>query len=114
MLDTDRDKRNTERGKGLVNIKKLNAALRETTVHVSACVRGHDLNTLPQPGRAAACTAHLDRVHGGGDTTALRTYADAVTTARAAYEQGHRAVHAHEARWTQRPFWARRRSDPTN
>ena len=32
MLDTDRDKRNTVRGKGLVNIKKLNAALRETAV----------------------------------------------------------------------------------
>jgi hypothetical protein len=32
MLDTDRDKRNTERGKGLVNIKRLNAALRETAV----------------------------------------------------------------------------------
>jgi hypothetical protein len=32
MLDTDRDKWNTVRGKGLVNIKKLNAAARETAV----------------------------------------------------------------------------------
>ncbi|MEY9855416.1 hypothetical protein ABH935_001020 [Catenulispora sp. GAS73] len=29
MLDTDRDKGNTVGGKGLVNIKKLSAAMRE-------------------------------------------------------------------------------------
>jgi len=32
MLDTDRDKGNTERGKGFVNIKKLNTAARETAM----------------------------------------------------------------------------------
>jgi len=30
MLDTDRDKWNTVGGKGLVNIKRLSAAVRET------------------------------------------------------------------------------------
>ena len=36
-------------------------------------------------------------------------------TARTAYQHGHRAVHAQETRWTDRPFWARRQrtSAPT-
>jgi flavin-dependent dehydrogenase len=121
------------------------------TCHVSARVRAHDLTSLPTPGRAPACTAHLDRVHGDGwtaagdaaaafdplssqgiltalytglsagkavdarlrgDTAALQEYAAAVITARAAYEQGHRAVHTQEARWVQHPFWARRHPHP--
>ncbi|MEY9931754.1 flavin-dependent dehydrogenase [Catenulispora sp. GP43] len=43
-----------------------------------------------------------------GDMAALPEYATAVATARAAYGQGYRAVHAQEARWAQHPFWARR------
>ncbi|MFJ5677943.1 NAD(P)/FAD-dependent oxidoreductase [Streptomyces sp. NPDC093097] len=43
-----------------------------------------------------------------GDPTALPGYAEKVATARAAYEDGHRAVHAQETRWADRPFWARR------
>lgn len=46
-----------------------------------------------------------------GDRTALAGYAAKVATARAAYEHSHRAVHAQETRWTDRPFWARRRRD---
>lgn len=121
------------------------------TQHVSARARQHDLRALPPLGRAPACTAHLDRVHGEGWTAAgdaaaafdplssqgiltaldtglsagqavdarlrgepdaLQRYAQAVATARAAYEQGHRAVHRQEARWAQHPFWARRQSPP--
>ncbi|MFK0259863.1 NAD(P)/FAD-dependent oxidoreductase [Streptomyces angustmyceticus] len=43
-----------------------------------------------------------------GDRAALPRYAAQVTTARAAYRQGHRTVHAQETRWTDHPFWARR------
>ncbi|MFF4947969.1 NAD(P)/FAD-dependent oxidoreductase [Streptomyces chattanoogensis] len=44
----------------------------------------------------------------GGDRAALADYAAKVTTARTAYQDGHRAVHAQETRWSDRPFWARR------
>ncbi|WP_274918400.1 NAD(P)/FAD-dependent oxidoreductase [Streptomyces sp. WZ-12] len=47
-----------------------------------------------------------------GDPTALAGYAEKVATARAAYEYGHRAVHAQETRWADRPFWARRHRNP--
>ncbi|MGW7573934.1 NAD(P)/FAD-dependent oxidoreductase [Streptomyces sp. NPDC054765] len=43
-----------------------------------------------------------------GDRAALPGYAAKVATARAAYRHGHRAVHARETRWADRPFWARR------
>ncbi|MGW2026576.1 FAD-dependent monooxygenase [Streptomyces decoyicus] len=46
------------------------------------------------------------RLH--GDRAALAAYAAQVTTARTAYQHGHRAVHAQETRWADRPFWARR------
>ncbi|MFE1172381.1 FAD-dependent oxidoreductase [Streptomyces sp. NPDC058773] len=46
-----------------------------------------------------------------GDRTAQTDYAAKVGTARTAYQQGHRAVHAQEARWPDRPFWARRHRD---
>ncbi|GAA2320416.1 FAD-dependent monooxygenase [Streptomyces caniferus] len=46
------------------------------------------------------------RLH--GDRAALPDYAAKVATARAAYQHGHRAVHAQETRWADRPFWARR------
>ena len=47
-----------------------------------------------------------------GDISAQSEYADAVTTARTAYEHGHRAVHSQELRWTQNPFWTRRHPHP--
>ncbi|MFF0628101.1 NAD(P)/FAD-dependent oxidoreductase [Streptomyces sp. NPDC004296] len=43
-----------------------------------------------------------------GDRLALAGYAEKVATARSAYRDGHRAVHAQETRWADRPFWARR------
>lgn len=43
-----------------------------------------------------------------GDRAALAGYAAKVAAARAAYRHGHRAVHARETRWADRPFWARR------
>ncbi|UKY47525.1 NAD(P)/FAD-dependent oxidoreductase [Streptomyces inhibens] len=43
-----------------------------------------------------------------GDRTALADYAAKVATARTTYQHGHRAVHARETRWADRPFWARR------
>ncbi|MFG2291118.1 NAD(P)/FAD-dependent oxidoreductase [Streptomyces sp. NPDC048595] len=46
-----------------------------------------------------------------GDRSALDDYAAKVTTARTAYQRGHRAAHAQETRWSERPFWARRRRD---
>ncbi|MFG2827708.1 NAD(P)/FAD-dependent oxidoreductase [Streptomyces sp. NPDC048434] len=49
------------------------------------------------------------RLH--GDRAALADYAAKVATARAAYQHGHRAVHAQETRWADRPFWARRRQN---
>ncbi|KUL46071.1 oxidoreductase [Streptomyces sp. NRRL F-4489] len=55
-----------------------------------------------------AVDAHLS-----GDRTAPAGYADKVATARAAYLDGHRAVHAQETRWADRPFWARRHRAPT-
>ncbi|WP_369355420.1 NAD(P)/FAD-dependent oxidoreductase [Streptomyces sp. cg2] len=48
-----------------------------------------------------------------GDRTALADYAAKVATARTAYQDGHRAVHAQETRWADRPFWARRHTNPT-
>ncbi|CAG6390854.1 tryptophan 7-halogenase [Streptomyces cocklensis] len=117
------------------------------TRHVSRYGRPHG----PAPGRAAAHTAHLDRVYGDGwtaagdaaaafdplssqgvitalytgmragvavgarlgrahdgDDPALAAYAREVAAARTAYLRGHRLVHAQEARWTDRSFWARR------
>ncbi|MER7986885.1 FAD-dependent monooxygenase [Streptomyces noursei] len=50
-----------------------------------------------------AVDAHLR-----GDHRALPGYAEQVATARAAYQEGHRALHAQEARWADHPFWARR------
>ncbi|MFE1770608.1 NAD(P)/FAD-dependent oxidoreductase [Streptomyces sp. NPDC059008] len=49
--------------------------------------------------------------HLRGDRSALADYAAQVTTARTAYQHGHRAVHTQETRWSERPFWARRRRD---
>ncbi|WP_406205888.1 NAD(P)/FAD-dependent oxidoreductase [Streptomyces decoyicus] len=46
------------------------------------------------------------RLH--GDRAAQAVYAAQVATARIAYQHGHRAVHAQETRWADRPFWARR------
>ncbi|MEV0369109.1 FAD-dependent monooxygenase [Streptomyces sp. NPDC050636] len=43
-----------------------------------------------------------------GDRAALAEYAAKVAAARTAYQHGHRAVHAQETRWADRPFWARR------
>ncbi|MGG2461407.1 NAD(P)/FAD-dependent oxidoreductase [Streptomyces sp. RGM 3693] len=48
----------------------------------------------------------------GGDRRALAGYAEKVATARTAYQDGHRAVHAQETRWADRPFWARRHHTP--
>ncbi|MGW8552259.1 NAD(P)/FAD-dependent oxidoreductase [Streptomyces tubercidicus] len=117
------------------------------TRHISRRARPHGLTTPRPPRRAAAHSAHLDRVHGDGwtaagdaaaafdplssqgiltalytglsagqavdarlhgDRAALTDYAAKVTTARTAYQHAHRAVHAQETRWTDRPFWARR------
>ncbi|ARH89929.1 FAD-dependent oxidoreductase [Streptomyces sp. MOE7] len=117
------------------------------TRYVSHRVRPHGLTTLRTPRRAAAHSAHLDRVHGDGwtaagdaaaafdplssqgiltalytglcaghavdahlhgDRTALAAYAAQVATARTAYAREHRAVHARETRWPDRPFWSRR------
>ncbi|MFI9358383.1 FAD-dependent oxidoreductase [Streptomyces lydicus] len=118
------------------------------TRYVAHRARPHGLTTLRPPRRAAAHSAHLDRVHGDGwtaagdaaaafdplssqgiltalytglsagravdahlhgDRTALAAYAAQVATARTAYAREHRAVHARETRWPDRPFWARRR-----
>ncbi|MGW3007768.1 FAD-dependent oxidoreductase [Streptomyces sp. NPDC001219] len=117
------------------------------TRHLSGRVRPHGLTAPRPPRRAAAYSAHLDRVHGDGwtaagdaaaafdplssqgiltalytglsagravdarlhgDRTALDDYAAKVGTARTAYQHGHRAVHAQETRWPDRPFWSRR------
>ncbi|MEU3992103.1 FAD-dependent monooxygenase [Streptomyces platensis] len=117
------------------------------TRHISRRARPHGLTTLRPPRRAAAHSAHLDRVHGDGwtaagdaaaafdplssqgiltalytglsagqavdarlhgDRAALADYAARVSTARTAYQHGHRAVHAQETRWPDRPFWTRR------
>ncbi|MFF8313742.1 FAD-dependent oxidoreductase [Streptomyces lydicus] len=118
------------------------------TRYVAHRARPHGLTTLRPPRRAAAHSAHLDRVHGDGwtaagdaaaafdplssqgiltalytglsasravdahlhgDRTALADYAAQVATARTAYAREHRAVHARETRWPDRPFWSRRR-----
>ncbi|MFJ9848117.1 NAD(P)/FAD-dependent oxidoreductase [Streptomyces sp. NPDC101150] len=47
-----------------------------------------------------------------GDRAALPGYATKVALARVAYQDGHRAVHAQETRWADRPFWARRHHTP--
>ncbi|MER8009662.1 FAD-dependent monooxygenase [Streptomyces sp. NPDC094149] len=126
------------------------------TRHVSRWVHrdGPPPTSPTAPRRAAAHTAHLDRVHGDGWTAAgdaavafdplssqgvltalytglsaglavdarlsgvpdgadssLGAYADQVAAARSAYLRGHRVIHAQEARWTDRSFWARRLAD---
>ncbi|MFG3509986.1 NAD(P)/FAD-dependent oxidoreductase [Streptomyces sp. NPDC047821] len=121
------------------------------TAHVSRRVRPHGSGPPAAPRRAAAHTAHLDRVYGDGwtaagdaavaldplssqgvltalytgmsaaravdahlsrphrgDDSALAAYARAVAATWTAYLRGHRLIHAQEARWTRRPFWARR------
>jgi len=52
----------------------------------------------------------LSRVADGADS-ALAAYADQVAAAQSAYLRGHRVIHAQEARWTDRSFWARRVAD---
>jgi len=128
------------------------------TRHVSRWVHrdGPPPTSPTAPRRAAAHTAHLDRVYGDGWTAAgdaavafdplssqgvltalytglsaglavdarlsgvpvpdgadssLGAYADQVAAARSAYLRGHRVIHAQEARWTDRSFWARRLAD---
>ncbi|MDX2546945.1 NAD(P)/FAD-dependent oxidoreductase [Streptomyces sp. WI04-05B] len=126
------------------------------TRHVSRWVHrdGPPPTSPAAPRRAAAHTAHLDRVYGDGWTaagdaavafdplssqgvltalytglsaglavdarlshlpygtdSALAAYADQVEAARSAYLRGHRVIHAQEARWTDRSFWARRLAD---
>jgi flavin-dependent dehydrogenase len=126
------------------------------TRHVSRWVHrdGPPTTSPTAPRRAAAHTAHLDRVYGEGWTaagdaavafaplssqgvltalytglsaglavdahlsgvpdgadSALAAYADQVAAARSAYLRGHRVIHAQEARWSDRSFWARRVAD---
>ena len=126
------------------------------TRHVSRWVHrdGPPPTSPTAPRRAAAHTAHLDRVYGDGWTAAgdaavafdplssqgvltalytglsaglavdahlsgvpdgadspLAAYADQVAAARSAYLRGHRVIHAQEARWSDRSFWARRVAD---
>ncbi|MFD8719019.1 NAD(P)/FAD-dependent oxidoreductase [Streptomyces sp. NPDC059629] len=57
-----------------------------------------------------AVDAHLSRVHRGADS-GLAAYAHKVEAARTAYLRSHRLVHAQEARWIHRAFWARRLAD---
>ncbi|MER5978523.1 FAD-dependent monooxygenase [Streptomyces sp. NPDC001857] len=61
-------------------------------------------------GAGLAVDTRLGRAPYGADS-ALAAYADKVTAARSAYLRGHRVIHAQEARWTDRPFWARRLAD---
>jgi flavin-dependent dehydrogenase len=58
-------------------------------------------------GAGLAVDARLGHAPSGADS-ALAAYADKVAAARDAYLRGHRAIHAQEARWTDRAFWARR------
>ncbi|MDW8807717.1 tryptophan 7-halogenase [Streptomyces scabiei] len=58
-------------------------------------------------GAGLAVDTRLDGAPHGADS-ALAAYADTVAAARHAYLRGHRAIHAQEARWTDRTFWARR------
>ncbi|NEA65674.1 FAD-dependent monooxygenase [Streptomyces sp. SID12488] len=126
------------------------------TRHVSRWVHrdGPPTTSPTAPRRAAAHTAHLDRVYGEGWTaagdaavafdplssqgvltalytglsaglavddrlsrvadgadSALAAYAEQVAAAQRAYLRGHRVIHAQEARWTDRSFWARRVAD---
>jgi flavin-dependent dehydrogenase len=57
-----------------------------------------------------AVDARLSGVPDGADSS-LGAYADQVAAARSAYLRGHRVIHAQEARWTDRSFWARRLAD---
>ncbi|MEU0059293.1 FAD-dependent monooxygenase [Streptomyces sp. NPDC006334] len=61
-------------------------------------------------GAGLAVDTRLGRAPYGADS-ALAAYADKVAAARSAYLRGHRVIHAQEARWTHRPFWARRLAD---
>ncbi|MET9846022.1 NAD(P)/FAD-dependent oxidoreductase [Streptomyces ossamyceticus] len=58
-----------------------------------------------------AVDAHLNRGPYGTDS-ALTAYADKITATRDAYLRGHRVIHTQESRWTDRPFWTRRLTDP--
>ncbi|WP_019071994.1 NAD(P)/FAD-dependent oxidoreductase [Streptomyces hokutonensis] len=58
-------------------------------------------------GAGLAVDAHLSRAHRGADS-GLAAYAHKVEATRTAYLRGHRLVHAQEARWIHRAFWARR------
>ncbi|MDX3275301.1 NAD(P)/FAD-dependent oxidoreductase [Streptomyces scabiei] len=58
-------------------------------------------------GAGLAVDTRLGHARSGSDS-ALAAYADKVAAARHAYLRGHRAIHAQEARWTDRAFWARR------
>ncbi|QLH25483.1 NAD(P)/FAD-dependent oxidoreductase [Streptomyces sp. Rer75] len=121
------------------------------TRHVSRWARRHGPTPSAAPRRAAAHTAHLNRVYGDGWTaagdaavafdplssqgvltalytgmsagravdarlsrvnygedSALAAYAHKVAATRTAYLRGHRLIHAQEARWIHRSFWARR------
>ncbi|MFJ9729410.1 NAD(P)/FAD-dependent oxidoreductase [Streptomyces sp. NPDC101209] len=57
-----------------------------------------------------AVEGRLSGVPDGADSS-LGAYADQVAAARSAYLRGHRVIHAQEARWTDRSFWARRLAD---
>lgn len=61
-------------------------------------------------GAGLAVDTRLGRAPYDADS-ALATYADKVAAARSAYLRGHRLIHAQEARWTDRSFWARRLAD---
>lgn len=54
-----------------------------------------------------AVDAHLSPLHRGADS-GLAAYAHKVEATRTAYLRGHRLIHAQEARWIHRTFWARR------
>ncbi|MEU5599617.1 FAD-dependent monooxygenase [Streptomyces sp. NPDC020298] len=61
-------------------------------------------------GAGLAVDTRLGRAPYGADS-ALAAYADKVEAARSAYLRGHRVIHAQEARWSDRSFWARRLAD---
>ncbi|MEH0432417.1 tryptophan 7-halogenase [Streptomyces stelliscabiei] len=61
-------------------------------------------------GAGLAVGNRLGRAAHGADS-ALAAYAEQVAAARSAYLRGHRVIHAQEARWIDRSFWARRLAD---